>query len=326
MTSSDKDQGESVVVGPFIVTNLAGDYKRNLVIDGDDLLEFSDAWYAQDTTKEIGPVTGTPPNMKINTDGVIDFEDLSVFAWMWQWYTENGARKSALISAALKPDIENTDTGDMLSFVSTGDGIVRLESREVLDFIDVFVETDGDPSMITFKGAEYWGTGIGGIALGRTYGDGVIELAAVRFDSYPSREETLPFTLAEIGIIDEKSVDGITIYYKARIKGEEELVTGVLEITQELLSSTPKEYVLYQNTPNPFNPTTTITYTLPVDTNVKLAIYNISGQQVTQLKNTFDTAGAYSVIWDALYMPSGIYFYTLKTDKFAKTIKMLLLK
>ncbi len=81
-----------------------------------------------------------------------------------------------------------------------------------------------------------------------------------------------------------------------------------------------------QNTPNPFNPSTAIEYSLPKDTHVTLTVYNITGQVVTVLKDGLLNAGSYSVIWDAKGMPSGIYLYKLKADDFIMTKKMLLLK
>ncbi|MEE3235562.1 MAG: fibronectin type III domain-containing protein [Candidatus Latescibacterota bacterium] len=94
----------------------------------------------------------------------------------------------------------------------------------------------------------------------------------------------------------------------------------------------PSEYFLHRNFPNPFNPSTTIKYSLPKATPVRLTIFNVLGQQVRSLvnrKNQF--AGFYSLTWDGLndhgkQLASGVYFYRLQTSSFTKTLKMTLIE
>lgn len=88
----------------------------------------------------------------------------------------------------------------------------------------------------------------------------------------------------------------------------------------------PKEYQLYQSYPNPFNPLTTIRYDLPIQTEVKLSIYNIMGQEVAVLLDKTQNAGSHAVKWNASDMASGIYFYLIKTDHFSAVRKLVLLK
>ena len=91
-------------------------------------------------------------------------------------------------------------------------------------------------------------------------------------------------------------------------------------------SPTPQSYELGQNFPNPFNPVTTIHYTIPGVSHVKLEIFNVSGQSVAMLENKIKSAGHYEITWDAPGLASGIYFYRLVTPKYSATRKMLLLK
>ena len=95
----------------------------------------------------------------------------------------------------------------------------------------------------------------------------------------------------------------------------------------------PAEFSLNQNYPNPFNPATTLQYTLPVDSKVKLTIYNMLGESVATLVNETETAGFKSVRWDASDLSSGIYFYTLEASSvtdpgknFTQMRKLLLIK
>jgi len=102
--------------------------------------------------------------------------------------------------------------------------------------------------------------------------------------------------------------------------------TGTWDIGAFEFQSTPMIFSLFQNYPNPFNSITTIPYSLANDTHVNLVVYNIVGQKVTELQNDVYDAGDHSVVWNAEGMPSGTYLYTLKTDGFNKTKKMLLVK
>jgi len=88
----------------------------------------------------------------------------------------------------------------------------------------------------------------------------------------------------------------------------------------------PSDYALHQNFPNPYNPATTITYSLPIKSQVDLVVYNTLGESVTQLVNEEKEAGKYSVEFNAVGLPSGIYFYRLQAGSFVETKKMVLMK
>ena len=97
-------------------------------------------------------------------------------------------------------------------------------------------------------------------------------------------------------------------------------------ITDKENAQIPSAFVLHQNYPNPFNPTTTISYDLPQQSNVELAIYNMAGQNVAKLVSEQQTAGSYQYEWHAGDLASGVYIYQLKTDTFTASHKLLLLK
>lgn len=88
----------------------------------------------------------------------------------------------------------------------------------------------------------------------------------------------------------------------------------------------PAKFELEQNFPNPFNPTTTIDFSLPIRSEVKLRVYNILGNKVAELANGNYDAGNYSFEFNAKDLPSGVYFYQLKTGNFEVVKKMQLIK
>lgn len=88
----------------------------------------------------------------------------------------------------------------------------------------------------------------------------------------------------------------------------------------------PKDYDLMQNYPNPFNPKTLISYSTIRAGHVELAVYNITGENVSILVDQYQEPGEYKISFDASGLPSGIYFYRIITDEFIETKKMILLR
>lgn len=101
-----------------------------------------------------------------------------------------------------------------------------------------------------------------------------------------------------------------------------EMIDGVKDAKGEI----PSVSFLRQNYPNPFNPSTTITYELSAVSHVTLKVYDVLGKEVKTLVNERETAGSYSITFDASKLPSGVYFYRLQAGSYSKTMKLLLLK
>jgi Secretion system C-terminal sorting domain/Outer membrane protein Omp28 len=88
----------------------------------------------------------------------------------------------------------------------------------------------------------------------------------------------------------------------------------------------PESYSLSQNYPNPFNPSTNIKFTLPEDGTVSLRVYSMIGAEVKTLVEGNHKRGEYNIYFDGSELSSGVYFYTLRADKFTETKKMILVK
>ncbi|MCZ6702247.1 MAG: T9SS type A sorting domain-containing protein [Ignavibacteria bacterium] len=95
----------------------------------------------------------------------------------------------------------------------------------------------------------------------------------------------------------------------------------------------PERFKLFQNFPNPFNPTTKISFTIGEGSSegnskekVKLTIYNLLGNEIVTLVNEFKPAGTYEIVFDASVLSTGVYFYTLYQGSKTQSRKLVLLK
>jgi len=98
--------------------------------------------------------------------------------------------------------------------------------------------------------------------------------------------------------------------------------SGVYQYGSEI----PKEFKVYPNYPNPFNPVTSIGIDIPKTSFTKLIIYDILGREVAVLVNEYLSAGSYSVTWDASAFPSSVYFYKVYCNDFSDSKRMILMK
>ena len=140
----------------------------------------------------------------------------------------------------------------------------------------------------------------------------------------------------------EFATGGFTTYYKIQAVSGDETRTSPgysNEVSANTLSHGTEEEMkgkrifveqvaltIDNNYPNPFNPTTTITYSLPNDGFVTLKVYDMLGREVAELVSSQKFAGKYSVQFDASKFSSGMYVYKLSSDKFTAVKKMMLVK
>jgi hypothetical protein len=119
----------------------------------------------------------------------------------------------------------------------------------------------------------------------------------------------------------KKAVKGFVIIRPA--VGEPDSIAVEVE---QAAAGVPAEYSLSQNYPNPFNPATTIEYALPVGGQVRIAVFNVIGQEVAVLVDGVQEAGYGEVTFDASAIPSGVYLYRITAGEFTDMKKMLLVR
>jgi len=336
----DYDPGPGDTLTGLTVIYHPGDYSGDLNISTDDLAQFAAAWNAtpQDLAYEIGPATGTVPGLLPQPDGVMDFEDLTVFAQMWNWsFANNGFAKSIPALAKATP----------------GKPSVRLVQRIPADLwrwdgsieVDVFVDDIEDLMMVDgiISHAQ------GNIHLQEFEDGGYLEQffkATPLFTQISSDSSQTLFALVGLSVVEPTSVQRlpvVTLHFRPMARKSQMLVldyslrdltsdpieAGRIEI--ELQDLMPGKFVLHQNYPNPFNPTTTIRFELAKPVDAHLVVYDILGREVIRLRQEQLDAGYHEVIWKGRDLAgrdiaSGIYIARLATPEYTKSIKMVLLK
>jgi photosystem II stability/assembly factor-like uncharacterized protein len=125
-------------------------------------------------------------------------------------------------------------------------------------------------------------------------------------------------------IYEDNALDPGTYYYRLKQIDYDGSFEYSDEIEVEITA--PFNFVLEQNYPNPFNPTTKIKYSVPNDGLVNIAIYNVLGEKVADLVNTFQKTGHHEIDFNANELASGLYMYRMEAGEFVSVKKMLLLK
>lgn len=151
-------------------------------------------------------------------------------------------------------------------------------------------------------------------------------LTEVLFTNFRKKENSDSLTVFYYTFVNNPEENGV-YYYKIstfesgnRVLSSEEIKVGITEVP---------EFKLNQNNPNPFNPSTVISFKILVPTNVKLSVYSLTGQYVDVLLDEFKNPGTYSVEFNtSMYheLSSGIYFYKLETNYTSDIKKMIFTK
>ncbi|HAB53650.1 MAG TPA: hypothetical protein DCE80_15995 [Ignavibacteriales bacterium] len=147
-----------------------------------------------------------------------------------------------------------------------------------------------------------------------------------------SNNDTLKVTFEENTTSSER-VGTITISGGGiirSVKVTQEVPTDIKDL--KFIDNVPNAYMLFDNYPNPFNPSTSIRYAIPIISTVEIHIYNTLGQELEVFNAGLKEPGYYNITWQPKNLSSGIYFYTLAANSidgknnFLKTLKMQLMK
>ncbi len=277
------------------------------------------------------------PQADVNDDGTVDVADFLIFISSFGKTATGPATKPLVLAPgvnenaefALSLGSERVVAGELVAVdvslanveAVMGYGFTLNYDAAKFEFISV---AQADEDLLASTGAETLfhhvaGSGQVEVATGLYNGTAVSgggDIVRFVFRVLYEFEDNARFEIADGLVFDPSQLSNPAV------------VAGVLE-----LQSTPREFALHQNFPNPFNPDTTIKYDLAESADVTLQIYNVLGQVVrTLVASEAQNAGRYQIRWNGMDergvpVSSGIYFYQIAADgKFSDVRKLMLLK
>jgi flagellar hook assembly protein FlgD len=146
-------------------------------------------------------------------------------------------------------------------------------------------------------------------------------------DSY---NDSIAVKVGAFGVYDGFSIEDELLVESGEISISILIAVGV-EVSVDDPKITPIEFALHQNYPNPFNPETNIQFDVAEQSHVSVNVFNLVGQKVATLVNRAMDAGIYTIKWTGLNdrgsaLPSGMYFYEMKTSNYHSIKKLVLVK
>ncbi|MDE2725499.1 MAG: T9SS type A sorting domain-containing protein, partial [Gemmatimonadota bacterium] len=278
--------------------NAQADVNDDGTVDVDDFLEFVMSF----GRTAVGPATKPLvllPGINENAEFSLSLGSERVVAGELVAVDVSLANVAALVGYGFALNYE-TDKFEFVSVAPADEDLLKSTGGETLFH---HIVSDGQ---VTVANGLYNGTAVSG-------GGDVVRFV---FRVLREFEDNARFEIADGLVFDPSQLQNPAV------------VAGVLE-----LQSTPREFALHQNFPNPFNPDTTIKYDLAESADVTLQIYNVLGQVVrTLVASEAQNAGRYQIRWNGMDdrgvpVSSGIYFYQISADgKFSDVRKLMLLK
>ena len=305
-------------------------------VDLNDYTLFRAAW---DKTRADNPDDQSVFQSDINDDGTVNLADYTLFVTSWDRTAVNGPASKPIVllpginenaEFSLSLGSERVVAGELVAVdVSLANvealvayGFTLNYDADKFEFISV---TPADEDLLTSTGGEtpmfhhIVASGQVEVANGLVNGTAVSgggDIVRFVFRVLYEFEDNARFEIADGLVFDPTNLSNPAV------------VAGVLE-----LQSTPREFALHQNFPNPFNPDTTIKYDLAESADVTLQIYNVLGQVVrTLVASEAQNAGRYQIRWNGMDdrgvpVSSGVYFYQISAEgKFQQVQKLMLLK
>jgi len=285
------------------------DFTGDKVVNLADLVLFGSHWNQTATTP------GFISNFDLNKDGLINLGDLVALGSAWTKVT-----KAAKIAA----DVPVANVAfQMTSNVGSDKSMyfVNINTQDVSNINGVSFNLSYDASKFDFVPESLNGLGEVQVV---SVNDGIISIASAFDNAKFNGTISLGFKLK-----------GTNSVMNVEMLNADVVVNNVFSAANSAagitLKAVPVTYALNQNFPNPFNPTTTIEYSIPTSGHVSLVVYNVAGQKVRTLVNDSQSASFYKVVWDGkndngMTVGTGMYFYKLVSGNYSKIVKMTLMK
>ena len=329
-------------------------------VDFQDLAPWSLAYWSTPISPywkrryDIGPTSTNYVNGVPLLDDIVNFEDLMIFSDNYEISGsmalrgnsgENStasilSKESKLLAdttiVSLSPERSTIDISDTLSVDILVDSAAVLHGFEIIidydeNLLEVVSVTEGKLmtgcgySTFWFVASDSDSVHVNDAILGPADVTGPGQLFRIKFKAKEEGQSDLIFE-----VIDIRDMTNTTIPTK-HINGRISVGSAAVKDEYPRESNLPDEYCLAQNFPNPFNPSTQIEYSLPQKTFVSFKVYNTFGQLIKTLVADVQCPGVKTIFWHGkddrgMNVASGLYFYTIKTENFYQTKRMLLLK
>jgi hypothetical protein len=259
-------------------------------------------------------------------DNAIEFEDLMIFSMNWGKVVPAGM--DMLIAARASEDLTDLVKLEIVAGNENVFSVVLKSQATTLKGVHFVVEADGEVvltmpgSLLTGRSDVFFGTLRGGS------GSADICIAALGTDTpllAKATGEIARFTVAQ----GEKPA--VVRFTAIDLRNLDNRKTDVVMADKYEAPFVPKATALMQNFPNPFNPTTVLTYDVATGGQVTIQVFDVSGRLIRTLLNARKEIGRHQVEWNGKdasgsTVPSGIYFYRMKTSGFDVTKKMILVR
>ena len=297
---------DEIIVG--FNTRLLGDYDDNLKIDITDITQFIAEWPNDDGAPytDIAPVTGEPPYFYSTPDKVTDLRDAMAFARLWRWSNEPiDATHTAAFQMGEPLDIRITSGSFSVTLprnVRSGEIDIQSQNRIRL--------TNGETSE-------------DGLFLSKINANGKHQIINFGLFREPAERDH-----SELNFSVDDPVEKIDFTYRFFGSSGNLISSGSVSLFDSPL---PSQFALHQNSPNPFNPVTTIAFNIPEPTYVEIAIYDLLGGKVRTLVSKEMSPGFHSAVWngkddEGRLVASGMFIVRMSSSLFMDVKKMLMLK
>ena len=294
-TTGNKQIGGSHDVH-WIKTGLPGAGNIQIFNNGEYLFER----VSQSYIFEVNPYYNSK---KVSTGSYVNPPDAGYYTWIYP--NKDAMKQNKLISNQVVWIYSSKN--DQGFFSTIGGSEQRMPNNNTLICSDtqghLFEVTYGDTSISPTLVWEY---------INPVTTDGIKAFITDQYPMYNSVFRACRYTA------DHPALKGKTLTKKGTITGKtpQYYKPGdiLADVTTKQTANGINEYNLSQNYPNPFNPSTSISFSLPVESSVKLKVYNSLGQEIKILTNNILSAGIHKYSFDGSNLASGIYFYSIQAD------------
>jgi hypothetical protein len=311
-------------------------------ISFDDQLVFTLGWNGvggvQDPIADIGPATGTAPDLIPAGDGFLNVDDLLSFSSQFSWFAVKGFTNPQGIGGGGVADFlplgEPVDSAVGVDLAASGEISEPVRTVDVAvtgaeNLMGAMVRLRYDDRRMEFLSAaegELLSRGGGYVMFHEIERPGAVEIDASRFHrAEPGVSGDGTVARLRFRMLQGTEVS-ISLAYDLRDSRNQVLARGERAAGTE--TAGPDRVALYRSAPNPAHPSTRITFALPKAGGARLAVYDISGRQVRLLADGIHEAGFHTVPWDGRdgrgqTLASGVYFYKLDASGTTQTRKLL---